>query len=151
LGSNEIVRAVVQRVTKGQVTVGPNIVGEIRSGLCILLAVGKNDGESDADFLSQKIKNLRIFEDSSGKMNLSLVAAGGEVLIVSQFTLYGDWRKGNRPSFTDAASPAQAEKLYEHFVKRFRDAGVSVATGQFQARMRVSLVNDGPVTFVLES
>jgi D-aminoacyl-tRNA deacylase len=151
LGFKGIVRAVVQRVTKGQVTVGPNIVGEIRSGLCILLGVGKNDGESDADFLSEKIKNLRVFEDHSGKMNLSLAAAGGEVLIVSQFTLYGDWRKGNRPSFTDAASPTQAEKLYEHFVKRFRDAGVSVATGQFQARMKVSLVNDGPVTFVLES
>ena len=144
-------RAVIQRVTKAQVTIAGNTVGEIRSGLCILLGVGKNDGESDADFLSEKIMNLRIFEDHDGKMNLSLMATGGEVLIVSQFTLYGDWRKGNRPSFTDAASPEEAEKLYEHFVKRFRDAGVSVATGQFQARMKVALVNDGPVTFVLES
>jgi D-tyrosyl-tRNA(Tyr) deacylase len=151
LGFKGIVRAVVQRVAKAQVTVGPDIVGEIRSGLCIFLGVGKDDGESNADFLSEKIKNLRIFEDHSGKMNLSLVTARGEILIISQFTLYGDWRKGNRPSFTEAASPAQAEKLYEHFVKRFRDAGISVATGQFGARMKVSLVNDGPVTFVLES
>jgi D-aminoacyl-tRNA deacylase len=145
------VRAVIQRVTNGQVTVGPNIVGEIRSGLCVFLGVSKNDAESDADFLSEKIKNLRIFEDASGKMNLSLMTAGGEVLIISQFTLCGDWRKGNRPSFTDAAPPAQAEKLYEYFVSRFRDAGILVATGQFQARMKVSLVNDGPVTFVLET
>jgi D-aminoacyl-tRNA deacylase len=146
-----IVRAVVQRVTKAQVTAGQNILGEIRSGLCIFLGVGKDDDESAADFLSEKIKNLRIFDDPSGKMNLSLVAKGSEVLIVSQFTLYGDWRKGNRPSFTDGALPAQAEKLYEYFVMRFRDAGISVATGQFQSRMKVSLVNDGPVTFVLES
>jgi D-aminoacyl-tRNA deacylase len=143
-------RAVVQRVTKAQVTAGASLLGEIRSGLCIFLGIAKDDCESAADFLSEKIKNLRIFEDPGGKMDLPLVAAGGEVLIVSQFTLYGDWRKGNRPSFTDAASPAQAEKLYEYFVKRFRDAGISVATGQFRARMKVSVVNDGPVTFILE-
>jgi D-aminoacyl-tRNA deacylase len=111
LGFKGFVRAVVQRVIKAQVTVGPNIVGEIRSGLCILLGVGKNDSESDADFLSEKIKNLRIFEDSSGKMNLPLMAAGGEVLIVSQFTLYGDWRKGNRPSFTNAVACTSREAL----------------------------------------
>jgi D-tyrosyl-tRNA(Tyr) deacylase len=145
------VRAVVQRVQNGQVTVGPSIVGEIRSGLCVFLGVSRNDAEADADFLSEKIKNLRIFEDSSGKMNRSVMAAGGEVLIVSQFTLYGDWRKGNRPSFTDAAPSAEAARLYEYFVSRFRDAGLSVATGKFQARMKVSLVNDGPVTFVLET
>ena len=144
-------RAVIQRVTQGQVTAGGNIVGEIKLGLCILLGVGRHDDESDADFLAEKIKNLRIFDDQAGKMNLSLMAAGGEVLIVSQFTLYGGWRKGNRPSFTEAATPAHAENLYEYFVKRLRHAGVSVATGQFQARMKVSLVNDGPVTFVLES
>ena len=144
-------RAVIQRVTKAQVMVGKNIVGEISSGLCILLGVGRNDEVADVDFLAGKIKNLRIFEDQEGKMNLSLMAVGGEVLVISQFTLYADWRKGNRPSFTDAAQLAHAEKLYNHFIKRFRDDGVSVATGQFQARMKVSLVNDGPVTFVLES
>jgi D-tyrosyl-tRNA(Tyr) deacylase len=145
------VRAVIQKVTKAQVTVGENIVGEIRSGLCILLGVGRNDGVADADFLVGKIKKLRIFEDQEGKMNLSLVAVGGEVLVVSQFTLYASWRKGNRPAFTDAAQLDQAETLYNHFIKRLRDDGVSVATGQFQARMKVLLVNDGPVTFVLES
>jgi D-tyrosyl-tRNA(Tyr) deacylase len=144
------VRAVIQRVIRAQVTVERNVVGEIGSGLCILLGVGRHDDESNADFLSEKIKNFRIFDDREGKMNLSLNATAGEVLVVSQFTLYGDWRKGNRPSFIDAAPPAQAEKLYQYFVKRLRDAGVSVATGQFQARMKVSLVNDGPVTFVLE-
>jgi D-aminoacyl-tRNA deacylase len=145
------VRAVIQRVTKAQVTVGENIVGEITSGLCILLGVSRDDEVADADFLSEKIKNLRIFEDQEGKMNLSLVAARGEVLVVSQFTLYASCKKGNRPSFTDAAPLGHAEKLYNHFIRRLRDTGVSVATGQFQARMKVSLVNDGPVTFVLES
>lgn len=144
-------RAVIQRVAKAQVTVGESIVGEITSGLCILLGVGRDDDVVDADFLVEKIKNLRIFEDQEGKMNLSLGAVGGEVLVVSQFTLYADWRKGNRPSFTDAAPLAHAEKLYTHFIKRLRDADVSVATGQFQAKMKVSLVNDGPVTFVLET
>lgn len=144
-------RAVIQRVTKGQVTVGENIVGEIASGLCILLGVGRHDDEADADSLTEKIKNLRIFEDQHGKMNHSLLATGGEVLVVSQFTLYAAWKKGNRPSFSDAAAPAHAEKLYGYFVKRLRDSGVSVATGQFQARMKLSVVNDGPVTLVLES
>ena len=144
-------RAVIQRVIKAQVTVEESIVGEITSGLCILLAVGRDDELADADFLIEKVKNLRIFEDQEGKMNLSLLAAGGEVLVVSQFTLYAGWRKGNRPSFTDAAPLAHAEKLYNHFIKRLRDAKISVATGQFQARMKVSLVNDGPVTFFLES
>jgi D-aminoacyl-tRNA deacylase len=145
------VRAVIQKVTKAQVTVGENIVGEISSGLCILLGVGRHDDAPDADFLAGKVKNLRIFEDEYGKMNLSLLAVGAEALVISQFTLYASWRKGNRPSFTEAAPLPRAEKLYNHFVKRLRDAGVSVATGQFQARMKVSLVNDGPVTFVLES
>ena len=142
-------RAVIQRVTKAQVTVGENIVGRITSGLCILLGVSRDDEVADADFLSDKIKNLRIFEDQEGKMNLSLVAARGEVLVVSQFTLYASCKKGNRPSFTDAAPLAHAENLYNHFIGRLRDAGVPVATGQFQAKMKVSLVNDGPVTFVL--
>ncbi|HEU4638151.1 MAG TPA: D-aminoacyl-tRNA deacylase [Candidatus Binatia bacterium] len=144
-------RAIIQRVTKAQVTVGENIVGRITSGLCILLGVSRDDEVADADFLSDKIKNLRIFEDQEGKMNLSLVAARGEVLVVSQFTLYASCKKGNRPSFTDAAPLAHAENLYNHFIGRLRDAGVPVATGQFQAKMKVSLVNDGPVTFVLES
>ena len=144
-------RAVIQRVTNAQVTVGGNIVGGITSGLCILLGVSRDDEVADADFLSEKIRNLRIFDDQEGKMNLSLVAARGEVLVVSQFTLYASCKKGNRPSFTDAAPLAHAEQLYNHFIGRLRDAGVSVATGQFQARMKVSLVNDGPVTFFLES
>ena len=144
-------RAVIQKVTKAQVTVNENIVGEISSGLCILLGVGRHDDVADADFLVGKIKNLRIFEDQEGKMNLSLVAVGGDVLVVSQFTLYAGWRKGNRPSFTDAAQLAHAETLYNYFIKRLRDDGVSVATGQFQARMKLALVNDGPVTFLLES
>jgi D-tyrosyl-tRNA(Tyr) deacylase len=145
------VRAVIQRVTNAQVTVGGNIVGGITSGLCILLGVSRDDEVADADFLSEKIRNLRIFDDQEGKMNLSLVAARGEVLVVSQFTLYASCKKGNRPSFTDAAPLAHAEQLYNHFIGRLRDAGVSVTTGQFQARMKVSLVNDGPVTFFLES
>ena len=144
-------RAVIQRVTNAQVTVGGNIVGGITSGLCILLGVSRDDEVADADFLSEKIRNLRIFDDQEGKMNLSLVAARGEVLVVSQFTLYASCKKGNRPSFTDAAPLAHAEQLYNHFIGRLRDAGVSVATGQFQARMKVSLGNDGPVTFFLES
>ena len=144
-------RAVIQRVTKAEVTVGESILGGITSGLCILLGVSRDDEVADADFLSEKIKNLRVFEDQEGKMNLSLVAARGEVLVVSQFTLYASCKKGNRPSFTDAAPLAHAENLYNHFIGRLRDAGVSVATGQFQARMKVSLVNDGPATFVLES
>ena len=144
-------RAVIQRVTQAQVSVGQSIVGEITSGLCILLAVGRDDEPADAEFLIEKIKNLRIFEDQQGKMNLSLLTVGGEVLVVSQFTLYAGWRKGNRPSFTDAAQLAHAETLYNYFIKRLRDDGISVATGQFQARMKVALVNDGPATFLLES
>jgi D-aminoacyl-tRNA deacylase len=145
------VRAVVQRVTKAKVDVQGEIVGEIGPGLCILLGLARDDDESDADFISEKIKNLRIFEDHEGKMNLSLTAVRGEILVISQFTLYGNCQKGNRPSFTEAAPPAQAVKLYEYFIRRLRDGGVTVATGQFQARMKVSLVNDGPVTLILES
>ena len=144
-------RAVIQKVTKAQVTVGEDLVGEINSGPCILLGIGRYDDVADTDSLVGKIKNLRIFEDQDGKMNLSLVAVGGEVLVVSQFTLYAGWRKGNRPSFTDAAQLDHAEKLYNHFIERLRAAGVSVATGHFQARMKVALLNDGPVTFILES
>jgi D-aminoacyl-tRNA deacylase len=145
------VRAVIQRVSEACVSVDSVTVGEIGAGLCILLGVGKQDGDDDADFLAEKIKNLRVFEDDQGKMNRSILEVGGELLVVSQFTLYGDCRKGNRPSFTDAAAAEQADRLYQRFVRRLSDAGVRVATGRFQARMKVALVNDGPVTFVLES
>jgi D-aminoacyl-tRNA deacylase len=145
------VRAVVQRVSEARVSVDSVTVGEIGAGLCVLLGVGMHDSDADADFLAEKIKNLRLFEDDHGKMNRSIVEAGGELLVVSQFTLYGDCRKGNRPSFTEAAPAAEADRLYRHFVRRLSDSGIRVATGRFQARMKVSLVNDGPVTFILDS
>ena len=148
-------RAVIQRVAEARVYVGAGgheqIVGQIGPGLLILLGVGKDDNEANASALADKIKNLRIFEDDQGKMNRSVSDIGGELLVVSQFTLYGDCRKGNRPSFTDAAPPAEAERLYIYFSQRLRDGGLNVANGQFQAHMRVALVNDGPVTFVLEA
>ena len=127
------------------------IIGEIGHGLCVLLGVSKEDSDDDAEFLAEKIMNLRIFEDAQGKMNRSLLDTGGELLVVSQFTLYGDCRKGNRPSFADAAPAEHAERLYRHFTERLCDAGVNVATGRFKARMKVSLVNDGPVTLILDS
>jgi D-tyrosyl-tRNA(Tyr) deacylase len=147
-------RAVIQRVTQAQVTLGKeakDIVSAIGPGLCILVAVGKGDGESNAKSLAQKVAALRIFPDEQGKLNRSISDTGGEVLVVSQFTLYGDCRKGNRPSFSAAAAPADAERVYENFVARLRGAGLTVATGRFQAAMKVSLVNDGPVTLILES
>ena len=144
-------RAVIQRVIQAKVTVGGKIVGQIGPGLCIFLGVGKDDTEANAKALGDKITNLRLFEDEQGKMNRSLLDTGGELLVVSQFTLYGDCRKGNRPSFTDAAPPAQAERLYEYFSARLGNAGIKIAAGQFQAHMQVALVNDGPVTLVLES
>jgi len=145
------VRAVIQRVAEARVYVGDRIVGQIGPGLCVLLGVGTADSENNANALADKIAKLRIFEDSQGKMNRSIIDCGGELLVVSQFTLYGDLRKGNRPSFTDTAPPAEAERLYLYFSQRLRDAGLTVANGQFQAHMRVALVNDGPVTFVLEA
>lgn len=126
-------------------------VGEIGPGLCVFLAIGKEDGESNADRLAEKIKNLRIFDDENAKMNRSLVEVREGVLVVSQFTLYGDCKRGNRPSFSEAALPEEAEKLYEYFVRRLRGSGIAVATGNFGARMRVALTNDGPVTFILET
>lgn len=147
-------RAVIQRVAAARVYVGDGgherIVGQIGPGLLILLGVGKDDNEANASALADKIKNLRIFEDDQGKMNRSVRDIGGELLVVSQFTLYGDCRKGNRPSFTDAAQPGEAERLYIYFSQWLRDSGLAVANGQFQAHMRVALVNDGPVTLVLE-
>lgn len=144
-------RLVIQRVSEASVTVDDQVVGQIGAGLCILVGIGKDDNPTKAAALADKVKNLRIFADELGKMNRSVAAIGGAVLAISQFTLYADCRNGNRPSFTDAAPPAMAEKLYEVFTQQLRQAGISVATGQFQAHMRVALVNDGPVTLVLEN
>jgi D-tyrosyl-tRNA(Tyr) deacylase len=144
-------RAVVQRVTRAKVEVDGGVVGEIGPGVMVLLGVAKTDAARDAEFLAEKITGLRIFSDSAGKMNLSLVETGGAMLAVSQFTLYGDCRKGRRPSFDHAAPAEQARGLYEHFVAAARAKGVRVETGVFQADMAVSLVNDGPVTVIVES
>ena len=144
-------RALLQRVSQARVVVDGSVVGEIGAGLLILLGVAKTDTVADAAFLEDKILNLRVFPDSAGKMNLSLLDTRGGLLVVSQFTLYGDCRKGRRPSF-DAAAPAeQARTLYEDFVESARGRGLRVETGVFQAHMDVSLVNDGPVTLMLES
>lgn len=144
-------KAVIQRVSKAQVDVEEKTVGRIAHGVLVLLGVEKGDGERDADWLADKIVNLRIFEDDTGKMNLALPEIGGSLLAVSQFTLAGNCAKGRRPSFDSAAPPAEANRLYEYFVARVRARGVPVETGIFQAMMAVSLVNDGPVTFILES
>lgn len=144
-------RVVVQRSKKAKVTVGGEVTGEISSGLVLLVGVTHDDAESDAVFLADKIANLRIFEDAEGKMNLSLLDVGGEILSVSQFTLYGDCRKGRRPNFMDAARPEQANQLYESFNSLLRDKGISVETGRFGAMMDVELINDGPVTLIIDS
>ncbi len=138
-------------MSRAEVRVAGEPVGRIGPGLCVFLGIGKTDGQANVDQLADKIKNLRIFEDENGKMNLSVEEVREEVLVVSQFTLYGDCRKGNRPSFSNAAPPDQAEQLYEYFVRRLRGAGLTVATGQFKARMNVTLINDGPVTLIVES
>ena len=144
-------RAVVQRVKRAQVNVGEEIVGKIGPGLLVLLGVAKFDTQSDADYLAQKILGLRIFDDENGKMNLSVAEAGGAILAVSQFTLHGDVRKGRRPSFDQAASPQLANELYEYFVRKLRESGIACETGRFQTMMQVELVNDGPVTILLDS
>jgi len=144
-------RAVVQRVTRAQVSVGEEIVGKIGVGQLVLLGVAKSDTQADADYLATKILGLRIFDDENGKMNLSLAETRGSVLAVSQFTLYGDVRKGRRPSFDEAAPPQLANDLYQHFVGKIREAGFTCETGRFQAMMKVELVNDGPVTILLDS
>ena len=144
-------KAVIQRVSEAGVEVDGWTVGKIGRGMLILLGVEKGDGERDADWLAEKIVNLRIFEDEAGKMNLSVLDMGGELLAVSQFTLAGSCAKGRRPSFDSAAPPREANRLYEYFTDRLRETGLSVETGVFQAMMRVRLVNDGPVTFILES
>lgn len=144
-------RAVVQRVSEARVRVDSEVVGEIRAGLLVFLGVGREDTEKDVDFLADKTTNLRIFPDEAQKMNLSLPDAGGAMLVVSQFTLHGDCRKGRRPAFIDAAPPELAEPLYERFVAQVGKRGVPVAAGRFGAMMEVELVNDGPVTLLLDS
>jgi D-aminoacyl-tRNA deacylase len=144
-------RAVVQRVSRAKVTVAGEITGEIGRGMLVLLGVGHEDTESGAEYLADKIVGLRIFEDDAGKMNRSVAEVGGAVLAVSQFTLYGDVRKGKRPSFDDAARPEMARTLYERFVSRVRASGLRCETGRFQEMMEVELVNDGPVTILLDS
>lgn len=144
-------RAVVQRVSHAKVTVGEKTTGEIGRGLLVLLGVAERDTEQDADYLVDKVLNLRIFEDNDKKMNLSLLDVRGELLVVSQFTLYGDTRRGRRPSFINAAAPEKANGLYEYFVAKSRELVSKVATGEFQAMMDVELVNDGPVTIILDS
>lgn len=144
-------RAVVQRASRARVTVGVEVAGEIGSGMLVFLGVGREDGEKDADFLAEKIVNLRIFPDAERKMNLSLLDAGGAMLVVSQFTLQGDCRKGRRPAFTAAAPPEKAEPLYERFIARVEERGAPVASGRFGAMMEVEIVNDGPVTLLLDT
>ena len=144
-------RAVIQRVTSSSVTVGDELVGGIGKGLLVLLGVATSDKADDAKYLADKIANLRIFEDSNHKINHSLIDTGGEMLVVSQFTLLGDCNKGRRPSFVKAAPPDLANELYQQFVKRVRQKGITVKTGRFQTMMKVSLINDGPVTLIVET
>jgi D-tyrosyl-tRNA(Tyr) deacylase len=144
-------RAVIQRVTRARVTVNGEVAGRINRGLVVLLAVGSADTESDADYLADKIVGLRIFEDENGKMNLAVSDIRGGILVVSQFTLYGDVRRGKRPSFDAAAPPQRARELYEYFVERIRATGLTCEIGRFQETMQVEFVNDGPVTILLDS
>ena len=144
-------RAVVQRVSRARVSVAGEVIGEVGQGFLVLVGVGKEDTEADADWLSEKIATLRVFEDAEGKMNLALGDIGGAVLAVSQFTLYADCRKGRRPGFDLAAAPELAERLYNYFVGKLRGKIPKVETGKFQAMMQVELVNDGPVTLLLDS
>ncbi|MBW2039845.1 MAG: D-tyrosyl-tRNA(Tyr) deacylase [Deltaproteobacteria bacterium] len=144
-------RAVVQRVREARVFVKGKVVGEIERGLLVFLGVGRGDHEEDADYLAAKIPQLRVFEDDEGRFDLSLVDVGGKLLVVSQFTLFGDCHKGRRPSFIEAAEPQRARELYQRFIAKVQERGVFVATGKFQARMQVKFVNDGPVTLLLDS
>lgn len=144
-------RAVVQRVSSSSVTVDGSVIGKTKQGLLVLLGVTDTDTAEDAQYICEKVSHLRIFEDEQDKMNLSVMDVGGEVCVVSQFTLYGDARKGRRPNFMKAAPPTMAERLYLEVVEAFKEKGLPVSTGQFQAHMQVSLVNDGPVTILLDS
>jgi D-tyrosyl-tRNA(Tyr) deacylase len=149
-GANAL-RVVIQRVTEASVTVHETVVGKIKHGLVLLIGVGQGDSNSTVDRLVDKIVNLRIFADENGKTNLGIRETGGELLLISQFTLYADCRKGRRPAFTDAAVPDVAERLYDYFVTSCRERNLPVACGQFAADMKVSLVNDGPMTIILDS
>ena len=144
-------RAVVQRVSRAKVSTGDDVAGQIGSGLLLLLGVASDDGPADVEYIASKTRDLRIFPDADGRMNRSVVDTGGAVLVVSQFTLHGDCRKGRRPSFDTAAPGPLARALYEDVIRRLRDDGITVATGVFQADMDVELVNDGPVTVLLDS
>jgi D-tyrosyl-tRNA(Tyr) deacylase len=144
-------RAVVQRVKSAAVYVDDRCTGKIGTGLLVFVGVGKGDGEKDLSFFSSKLPDLRVFEDAAGKFNLSLKDIGGEMLVVSQFTLYADCSKGRRPSFIDAEDPALAKNLYEQLILKLRGQGIPVETGEFQAKMEVHLINDGPVTLLLDS
>ncbi len=144
-------RAVIQRSGKASVQVAGKVIGKIEHGLVVLLGVHKEDTEKDANYLADKIANLRIFPDENGQMNRSVLDVGGEALVISQFTLFGDCRKGRRPGYSSAAPPARAKELYEVFIAALEDLGISVATGEFQAMMDVSLVNKGPVTLLVDS
>ncbi|WP_277287836.1 D-aminoacyl-tRNA deacylase [Veillonella montpellierensis] len=144
-------RAVVQRVTSASVSVDAIEVGKVKEGLLVFLGISKDDTESDANYIVDKISHLRIFEDAMGKLNESIIDKKGDILLVSQFTLYGDVRHGRRPSFTEAASPEQAQLLYEYVVNQCRLLGITIATGTFQSHMMVELTNDGPVTILVDS
>jgi D-tyrosyl-tRNA(Tyr) deacylase len=144
-------KAVIQRVKKGSVEIKEKEIGKIGKGLVILLGVGQNDIEKDAEYLAEKIVNLRIFEDKEEKMNLSVRDINGQILVISQFTLYGDCKKGRRPSFISAALPDKAVKLYDYFIKYIKNYGLKIETGKFQAMMLVKIFNDGPVTILLDS
>ena len=144
-------RAVVQRVDRASVSVGGEVVGKIEKGLLVYLGAGAGDTETDMLYMVEKVSGLRIFEDAEGKMNLSPLEIGGSILVISQFTLYGDCRKGKRPSFTEAMPPSPANELYERFVKALAAKGLNVQAGKFQAEMKVESINDGPVTILLDS
>ena len=144
-------RAVIQRVSQALVTVEGKVVGAIGGGLLVLLGVGQGDAEADADYLAEKVAHLRVFQDDAGKMNLGLPDTGGAALVISQFTLYGDTRRGRRPSFSDAAPPEEANRLYEYFCHQLAAYGIPVERGIFQAAMSVALVNEGPVTLLIDS
>ena len=144
-------RAVVQRVAEANVKVKGNVVGEISKGLLVFLGVGEDDSEKDLEYMVDKVHGLRIFEDENNKMNLSVMDIGGELLVVSQFTLYGDVRKGKRPSFTSSAYPELAEEIYEQFIEKCREKGIRTEKGVFGAHMEVSILNDGPVTILIDS
>jgi len=144
-------KLLVQKIQEGKVTVAGKEIGRTGAGLCLFLGIAQGDTEEDANYLADKAVELRIFEDDAGKFNRSLLESRGEILVVSEFTLYGDCSKGRRPSFSQAAPPEEAEQLYNYFVRRLKDSGLTVATGQFQAKMEVSITNDGPVTLILDS